>query len=88
MRASEIQHSFRRPIYLFLGLAAAVVLAGCNGPTKTGLEARADARERVDLVNAQLHFDQAHQGWETGQTPRSSVLPGTSSPFHRLTRWS
>jgi tetratricopeptide (TPR) repeat protein len=66
MRASEIRGSFRRPIFL-LGLAAAAALAGCMGPTKTGIEARKAARERVDIVNAQLHYDQAHQAWETGQ---------------------
>ncbi len=82
MRAFEIQRSFRRPSYLLLGLTAIAALAGCSGPTKTGLEARVKARERVDYVNAQLHYGQAHQAWETGQFDK-----GLSEIDRAITRW-
>lgn len=67
MRAFEIQGSFRRSALLFLGVVAAAGLVGCAGPTKTGIEARRQAHDRVNLVNAQLHNDQAYQAFETGQ---------------------
>ncbi len=71
MRAFEIQGSFRRAALLLLGVVAAAGLVGCGGPTKTGLEARKQARDRVDLVNAQLHYDQAYQAFETGQLDKA-----------------
>ena len=46
------------------------VLVGC-GPTRAGLEARANARERMDLANAQISYDQAHQAFEVGQLDKA-----------------
>ena len=46
---------------------AVVVLAGCNGPTKAGKEAREAANSRMNVINAQVHFDQAKQSFESGQ---------------------
>ena len=43
------------------------VLAGCNGPTKAGQEARTAANARMNVVNAQVHFDQARQSFDSGQ---------------------
>jgi tetratricopeptide (TPR) repeat protein len=48
-------------------LAAGSMLAGCGGPTKAGIEARENARQRLDLVNADLGYDQANQAFEAGQ---------------------
>ncbi len=54
-----------------LSLAAAVALAasilGCGGPSAYREQVREDARDRVNLVNAQLNYDQARQAYETGQ---------------------
>jgi protein O-GlcNAc transferase len=43
------------------------VMLGCNGPTSTGKEARTAAYDRVNLLNAQVNFDQARQAFSTGQ---------------------
>ena len=40
-------------------IAAAFFLTGCNGPTKAGREARAAANDRMNLVSAQVNYDQA-----------------------------
>jgi len=49
---------------------AAMFLAGCGGPTKKGMEARSDAAERVNMVNAQVSFDQARRSFEAGDLER------------------
>jgi len=54
-----------RPIMIAL-LAGAAIAAGC-GPSKAGQEARAQARQRLNYVNAQLAHDQAKQALEVGQ---------------------
>lgn len=47
-------------------LAVMVLATGCGGPTKTGMEARADANQRVDSFNANVTYEQARQAFETG----------------------
>lgn len=44
---------------------------GCGGPTKAGLEARANARNRMDSVNADLAAQQAKQQFEVGQLDKA-----------------
>jgi len=46
--------------------AITLVAAGC-GPTATGLEARDQARDRLDSVHAKIAFEQSQQSFETGQ---------------------
>ena len=48
-------------------LIAAALLVGCSGPTKQGKLARADAHQRMDVVNANLASQQALQQFEVGQ---------------------
>ncbi|MCH7798653.1 MAG: tetratricopeptide repeat protein [Planctomycetes bacterium] len=59
-----------RPI-IMSALLVAGVLAGC-APTKKGLEARAKARERLNIINAQLSRDQAVQALEAGQFEKAT----------------
>jgi tetratricopeptide (TPR) repeat protein len=51
--------------------ASSVLLIGCGGPTKAGIEARSEARDRMGLVNAQLSYDQAKRAFEVGQFDRA-----------------
>ena len=44
-----------------------LLLIGCAGPTKAGREARANAHNRMDVVNANLAAQQARQQFEVGQ---------------------
>lgn len=44
---------------------------GCGGPTKAGLEARANAHKRMDSVNADLAAQQAKQQFEVGQLDKA-----------------
>jgi tetratricopeptide (TPR) repeat protein len=59
--------------YLFTLCAAAgtLTLAACNGPTKAGIEAREEARARIDEYGAKFTYDQAKQDFETGQFDRA-----------------
>ncbi len=58
-----------------IGLAVIVAMAsGCGGPTKAGQEARADATERMELVHAQMAYDQAKQTFATGQLEKALKL--------------
>lgn len=50
---------------------AALTLAGCEGPGPEGLEARADARQRLDAMNAGISYQQAEQAFETGRFDRA-----------------
>ena len=59
-----------RPFAL-VTLMAAGLLAGC-GPGKAGLAARAAARERLNIVNAELGHDQAVQALEAGQFDKAT----------------
>lgn len=51
---------------ILAALTAAAFINGC-GPGKEGMKARADAQDRMNLVSAQIHFDQARQSFKTGQ---------------------
>ena len=48
-------------------LVLGIVSIGCSGPSKAGLDARANAHERMDIVNADLAAQQAMQQFEVGQ---------------------
>lgn len=48
-----------------------LVAAGCNGPTKTGQEAREEAYERATLMGAQVQYDQARQAFLAGDFSKS-----------------
>lgn len=52
-------------------LSAASMLLGCEGPTKAGKEARIQANARVNLMGAQIHYDQAQQTFRSGQFDRA-----------------
>jgi tetratricopeptide (TPR) repeat protein len=49
---------------------ASLIAAGC-GPTKAGLEARTEAKDRLAVMNARLNYDQAVRAFETGQLDRA-----------------
>lgn len=59
-----------RPL-LIVSLIGLTLLAGC-GPTSAGLKARAEARQRLDVVNAELASDQAEQAFLGGQFDRAT----------------
>ncbi len=69
-----------RPIIVSAVLAAGF-LAGC-GPTKSGLEARSRARDRLNAVNAQLSRDQAVQALEAGQFEKATKEIGQAIALH------
>ncbi len=48
-------------------LACPLVLSACNGPTRTGIEARDASYGRVNLMNAQINYDQAKKAFTTGE---------------------
>jgi tetratricopeptide (TPR) repeat protein len=48
-------------------LATLAFAAGCNGPTKAGKEARADAQARLDSVSSNFTYQQALQDFEAEQ---------------------
>lgn len=56
-----------------LAIVAGILLlcVGCGGPTKAGLEARANAHKRMDSVNADLAAQQAKQQFEVGQLDKA-----------------
>lgn len=56
---------------LLTAVLAAGALAGC-GPSRAGLEARSQARERLNMVNAELSRDQAVQALEAGQFEKAA----------------
>ncbi len=56
----------------FTIIAGIILLCiGCGGPTKAGLEARANAHMRMDSVNADLAAQQAKQQFEVGQLDKA-----------------
>ena len=70
------QARLRFPLSTFhfsLLLFAVCALGGCGGPTKAGIEARKQANDRVNLVSAQLTYDQAQQAFNTGQFQRALI---------------
>ncbi|MCZ6836425.1 MAG: tetratricopeptide repeat protein [Planctomycetota bacterium] len=72
-----------------LGLLCLVT--GCSGPTKSGLEARAEANTRIDTISANMTFDQAEQAFHSGDfelamrhiTSALELFP-EESPYHLM----
>ncbi len=60
-----------RPILIITAIAAAAALTGCSDTTR-GLQARERARERLNVVNAKLSYDQAEQAFKAGQFEKAS----------------
>ncbi len=60
-----------RTLLLTLGAVTVLGLSACDGPTKQGVQARSAANERVNVVNAQMSFDQARRAFEVGQFERA-----------------
>jgi cytochrome c-type biogenesis protein CcmH/NrfG len=52
---------------ILLSVGASLAIAGCNGPSKAGIEARKEARERITQFSAKFVYDQAEHEFETGQ---------------------
>lgn len=48
-----------------------LLLTACNGPTKAGQEARAQAQDRMHRATSVIVFDQARQSFESGQFDRA-----------------
>jgi tetratricopeptide (TPR) repeat protein len=71
-------------------ICALLGLAGCNGPTKAGKEARSAAHDRMNLISAQVHFDQAKQSFEAGQFEKAmreinrAIMRYPDSPEYHL----
>lgn len=61
---------YARPLLTIPCLALIVLVSGC-GPTKAGLDARAEARQRMGVYSAQFTYDQAKQEFEAGQFDRA-----------------
>ncbi len=78
MNASRRLRTHLCTIGASLAVAGVMVVAGCTGPTKAGREARAEARGRMSLVNAQIEFDQARRAFEVGQFERAMRLVTTA----------
>ena len=70
---------------LLVTLLAAGALAGC-GPSRAGLEARSQARERLSIVNAELSRDQAVQALEAGQFEKAAKEVRRAIAMHP--RWA
>jgi predicted Zn-dependent protease len=79
----ETKRMSTRPIQIIVLLAfVGSCLWGCAGPTKAGLEARANARERLNRVNARLSYDQARQAFEAGQFDKAAQEVKTAMRLH------
>ena len=65
---------FTRTINSVVAIVAVAVVAltlgGCS-PTKEGMKARAEAKSRMNIMTAQIHFQQAKQSFETGQLDKA-----------------
>lgn len=80
-----------RSFTLATTLALTALIAACNGPTKGGIEAREQARNRIDEYSASFTYDQAMQEFKSGQFDRAlsdinaaiEALP-ESARFHVL----
>jgi Flp pilus assembly protein TadD len=70
-RSTTTQYRFNGAVILLCGALLTGMNAGCSGPTKAGKEARAEANERMGLVNAQINYDQALRAYEVGQFDRA-----------------
>jgi tetratricopeptide (TPR) repeat protein len=60
-----------RSVTLLSSVLATLLLAGCNGPTKAGQEARAAAQDRMQRATSVIVYDQARQSFESGQFDRA-----------------
>ncbi len=60
-----------RSIIVTLTAVAAASMGGCGGPTQAGLDARTDARDRINAFTAQFTYDQARQDYRSGQLERA-----------------
>jgi tetratricopeptide (TPR) repeat protein len=69
-----------RTVFL-TALLVAGALAGC-GPSRAGLEARANARQRLNIVNAELGRDQAVQALKAGQFEKATKEINRSIAMH------
>lgn len=73
----------RRSIFTVSVLSLSVLaLAGCAGPTKTGLENRAAAYERMATINSKLSYDQAEQAFEAGNFDKALREVATAIERH------
>ena len=65
-------------------------ITGCNGPTKSGIENRQAAEQRMNYMRAQIEFDQARQCFESGQFEKAArsidraILANPSSAEYSL----
>ena len=59
-----------RSLIIVLTATSTLALAAC-GPTKAGLEARSEARDRINSYTAQFTYDQARQDYRSGQLDRA-----------------
>lgn len=62
----------RRFVCVFALLLVTLTLVACSGPTKKGLEAREQAHGRMNLMNAQVNYDQAQRAFEVGQLQKAA----------------
>ena len=60
-----------RTTTLLVAVALSSGLAACKGPGPKGLENRAAAMKRMNLINSDLMFDQAQQAFEAGRLDRA-----------------
>ena len=70
IRGLETMSMAKRTNSIILACLTVVMMSGC-GPTKSGIQARVDARKRMDLVNAKITFEQASQAFESGDFDRA-----------------
>jgi tetratricopeptide (TPR) repeat protein len=57
----------RRLLLVAAMICVSCALAGCNGPTKTGIKNRTAASNRLDAFHAQMAYDQARDAFKVGQ---------------------
>ncbi|HWB20976.1 MAG TPA: tetratricopeptide repeat protein [Phycisphaerales bacterium] len=53
-------------------LLCVIFLSGCNGPTSAGLKARSEAQQRLNIINAQVNYQQADNFFKTGQFDKAA----------------
>lgn len=57
----------RRILTCLVLLTVIAILAGCGGPSAEGMKQRQQANQRINIMNAQIHYDQARQSFDVGQ---------------------
>lgn len=67
-----------RTLSSFALTSIVLIVAGCNGPTKAGLEAREDANNRINAFSAGFTYDQARQEFLSGQFERAERSIGVA----------